>query len=324
MPTEKNQIRIDLVSVGDTKIIDEEKRRFQGTLIPDPERYTWETIEGKKYLIDKFDNLAIPEDEFTEMFENAKEMPIYASEPKIPDINKYGKKRIKPIKDFLINKSQKYSPVDKSEEFLTSLKKDEMKFVILTVDLKGSPILSQSLEKHENAKIISLFIREMSSIVNNYRGYVLKYVGDGLIAYFPEPNFIGMNDNAVDCGFAMIMILRNTINKILIKQGLPKLKLRIGIDSGEAIIVDMGNESVKMHKDLISETVNLSSKIQSLAPENGMVIGDSTARNLHVSRRTFFDKSIPDGWKYTTKNGEIYPVHVLKFKQYAQNQNNII
>lgn len=186
-----------------------------------------------------------------------------------------------------------------------------MKFVILTVDLKGSTKMSQQLDSKINAKMITLFTREMASIVNNYHGYVLKYTGDGLIAYFPEPNFIGMNDLAVDCAIGMKLLLRDGINKVLRKKRLPKLKLRVGIDSGEAMIVDMGYELNKQHKDLISETMNLSAKIQSLASENGIAVGDSTARNLHVTRRKFFAKTIPKEWKYTTKTGEVYPVHMF-------------
>lgn len=295
----------------ETQVIDEESRQFTGQLIPDPEKYEWKTIEGKKYLLDKFDNLLFPEEDIHKMFENLKPQPIYASAPKIANVDEYVKKRMTPIKKFFDGKED-YSYVDKSEDFLKSREKDKMKFVILTVDLKGSTKMSQKLDVKDNAKLITLFAREMASVVNNYHGYVLKYTGDGLIAYFPEPNFIGMNDSAVDCAFAMKMVLRNGINQILRKKGLPKLKLRIGIDSGEAVIVDMGHESTKKHKDLISDTVNLSSKIQSLAPENGIAIGDSTARNLHVSRRKYFIKTIPVGWDNTTKTGEIYPVHIFR------------
>jgi len=204
--------------------------------------------------------------------------------------------------------------VDKSEDFLKSLDKDERRFVILTIDLKGSTKMSQSINKKKNAKIISLFAKEMAGVVSNYNGYVLKYVGDGLIAYFPEPNFIGMNDNAVDCAMCMQYLIKYGINKILRKKKFPKIKFRIGIDSGEAMVVNIGNSAIKLHKDLISETVNLSSKIQTTAKTNGIVIGDSTARNLHTSRRKWFSKYSPSNWKYAQKDGKTYPLHTIAAK----------
>lgn len=315
MPTEKESIRIDFVHV-DGKF-DEKTGKFSGTLIPDPERYEWITIRKEKYLHDKFDDIVISETEFSKMFQNGtKSQPLYYSAPKIKDIPAYVKSRIPYIKNFLDGKKEDYKMIDKSEDFLKSLEKDEKKFVILTVDIKGSTKLSQSLNKKENAMLIALFAKEMAGIVNNYNGFILKYVGDGLIAYFPEPNFIGMNDNAVDCAMCMKYLIVNGINKVLLKKKLPKLKFRIGIDSGEAMIMDIGNEVIKKHKDLIGETINLSSKIQAKAKTNGISIDNATARNLHVSRKKWFSKYTPTGWNYTQKDGTIYPVYMMttKFK----------
>jgi class 3 adenylate cyclase len=59
-------------------------------------------------------------------------------------------------------------------------------------------VLSQQLSSQRNAILIDLFAKEMSAIVSNYRGYVLKYLGDGLIAYFPIFDYVPMDDAAVD------------------------------------------------------------------------------------------------------------------------------
>lgn len=313
MPTKDETFRIDFKQVSGK--YDKKTGKFEGVLIPDPERYEWKTIDSTKYLYDKFDNLMIPELEFSKMIEKIPpNMPIYSSIPKIDDVSVYTKKRLSHIKDFLNCKTEEYKMIDKSEEFLKSRDKDEQRFVILTIDLKGSTKMSQSISEKKNAKIISLFAKEMAGVVSNYNGYVLKYVGDGLIAYFPEPNFIGMNDNAVDCAMCMKYLIKYGINKILLKKKFPKIKFRIGIDSGEAMIVDIGNSSIKLHKDLISETVNISSKIQSTAKTNGIVIGNSTARNLHTSRRKWFTKYSPSKWSYQQKDGKIYPLHAMSAK----------
>ena len=313
VPTEDYSFRIDFIRNNET--FDEKTGKFSGSLIPDPERYEWTKINDEEYLHDKFDNILISKEEYGKMLSkmNGVSHPLYFSRPKISNIDEYAKSRIQKIKEFL-SKGEKYVGVDKSEEFLNSLKKDQLKFVILTIDIKESTKLSQKLTVRDNAKAVSLFAKEMSALVYNYNGYVLKYTGDGLIAYFPEPNFIGQNDLAFDCAYTMKKFTENYLNKILSEQGLPKLKFRIGIDSGESMVITIGDPSTKQHKDLISETANLSSKIQGVAPKNGIVLGDSTARNLHITRRKFCVKYSPSNWKYKQKDGKIYPLHQVVIK----------
>lgn len=92
LPTEKPSLRIDWVHV-ETHVIDEESRQFGGTLIPDPERYDWITIDGTKYLHDKFDDWVISSEEISKMIDGMGPQPIYYSAPKISDIHAYVKKK---------------------------------------------------------------------------------------------------------------------------------------------------------------------------------------------------------------------------------------
>lgn len=313
MPSKKKSIRIDFVNeITETNDTD---RTFKGILKPDPKRYDIKEIKGKKFLFDKFDKTLIPyEETMKNLAEQAPGMPLYASMPKTRDIGKFITNRIPKINDFLDNIEPEYQFVDKSEDYLEKLNKDhERRFVILCIDLKGSTKMSQTLYEQENAKIIALFIQEMAAVVENYHGFVLKYVGDGLIAYFPEPSFIVMNDSAVDCGMVMKLVIEKGLNPILSKRKLPQLKFRIGIDSGEAIVKEIGEESIKKHKDLIGLTVNLAAKIQSVASENKVVIGETTVTNLYYARRELFRKFHTKKWKYRIpKRGPIYKLYSLK------------
>jgi class 3 adenylate cyclase len=152
----------------------------------------------------------------------------------------------------------------------------------------------------------------MALLVERFNGFVLKYVGDGLIAYFPEPNMTGMTDNALDCAATMKKMIIFGINPILNKMELPDLSFRIGLVSGEAIVKTIGVESVKSHKDLIGETINLSVKIQSLADTNQILMGESTAIMLHTFWRKKIQKLDLSEWAYKNKaTGRIYPIYLL-------------
>lgn len=189
-----------------------------------------------------------------------------------------------------------------------------MLFVILSIDIEGSTKMGQELSIEDNAKVISLFSSEISQLIYHFNGYVLKYLGDGIIAYFPEPSFIGMNDNAIDCSVSIKHFILNGLNKVLYKNNLPSINFRIGLDSGEAKVVIIGYKLSKMHKDLIGQTINLATKIQSLAKTNQILAGETTIQNAHYTRRKLFGKvELPGNWDYLRpETGDKYQVYAFK------------
>ena len=94
---------------------------------------------------------------------------------------------------------------------------------------------------------------------------------------------------------------------------MPELGFRIGLDSGEAIITDIGAEGIKSHKDLIGETVSLASKIQSRAKNKQILLGESTTLNV----QTFWRKKLKrldslKNWDYSDKKtGKVYALYYL-------------
>lgn len=92
---------------------------------------------------------------------------------------------------------------DKLEMFLNSHKETKSLFVITCIDIVGSTKMSRELSLVENAKIIELYPSEINQLINCNGGYILKFQGDGILAYFPEPSYIGMNDNAIECAPAI-------------------------------------------------------------------------------------------------------------------------
>lgn len=310
----KHDFRMDFIFKPEKEIDHgDESVTFKGTFILNPERYDYIDKKGEEGYFDKFEKIFIPLEELKKALPYLDGMPIYYSPPEIRDIDEYLKERMLEIRRHLKEKSRMYHFEDKSEEFLSGLSKDKMRFVILSIDLVGSTVLSQKISPEENAKILQLFSREMALIIGKFNGFVLKFLGDGIVAYFPEPNFIGMHDNAVDCSFGIKRIIEDGINKALAEVGLPKIGFRIGIDSGEAIISIIGAENVKVHKDLIGETINLACKIQSIAPENQIYVGGSVARNVHTQWRKMMEKrKVPEDWKYKSGGKRKYYVFALR------------
>jgi class 3 adenylate cyclase len=76
--------------------------------------------------------------------------------------------------------------IKRGQEFLLNHVDSKLSLVIVYADLVGSTKMSMSLPVERMAKIIKAFLHELSSVVKSYNGFLLKYVGDAVIAFFPS------------------------------------------------------------------------------------------------------------------------------------------
>jgi class 3 adenylate cyclase len=133
------------------------------------------------------------------------------------------------------------STLKPGQDFLLSHVSSKIPLVILYADLVGSTNMSMTLPVDKLVTIIRAFSYEMSSIVQCHEGYVLKYVGDAIIAFFPSGyNKLLACDKAVQCAKSMITVIKNGINPILNQYDYPELSVKIGLDEGENVIVQYG------------------------------------------------------------------------------------
>ena len=180
--------------------------------------------------------------------------------------------------------------ISRSNKFLRMHDSEKMKMFILFVDLGGSTKMSSELSPDVLAKIIRLFSQEMAYIVEFYDGFVLKYVGDAVIGYFPVKKILTTVKNAVFCAQAMVSVIENAINPILQKANYPLLKIKITIDFGNNNIVRYGSDVRKSHIDIIGLSVNLAAKMQSLGKPNQLVIGKQVFLKLPLQLKICFKK----------------------------------
>jgi class 3 adenylate cyclase len=311
MPDEAMRCRIDFVC----KVIslDDSTGEFVFQLVPDPRRYEWETMDGEKVLYDKFDNAVFSQTALAQFREQLSGCPMYFQPPMIDDPEEYVRGREESIQAQLSGHEDPASFEDKSEAFLESLAVDRLGFVIMCVDIVGSTTLATRLESGKYGRLVAVVLREMSEVIPLFHGHVLKYTGDGLIAYFPEPSFITKHDLALDCALTVRRLVYNCLNPIFVSEGYPAIGIRIGLDSGEACVMTIGSPETKQHKDIIGAVVSLAAKIQSLASPGGIFLGEVTERNLHTRWRVMCERVTPgEDWEYEDNTGQRYGVHRLK------------
>ena len=201
------------------------------------------------------------------------------------------------------------------QEFLLNHINSKIPLVIMYADLVGSTNMSMTLPIEKAVTIIRSFSYEMSSIVQSYAGYVLKYVGDAVIAFFPSGyNKLLACDKAVRCAKSMITVIKNGINPILNQYDYPELRVKIGISEGESLIVPYGHDKSSTI-DILGYSMSISAKITSLTVPNTITIGDNVYSVLHPQIRIKFKevKLKIEDWKYINRQtGQTYKLYADK------------
>ena len=208
--------------------------------------------------------------------------------------------------------------INRGQEFLLNHVDSKLSLVIMYADLVGSTKMSMALPVERMAKIIKAFLHELSFVVKSYNGFVLKYVGDAVIAFFPSgfDKYLSCN-TAFQCANSMINVIENSINPILEKDKdhYPKLAVKIGIDEGENLAIQYEfDKSAPI--DLIGYPMNVAAKITSLTGPNKISVGNNVYKLIHPSLQSKFHKMQmkETEWKYVDlENNLPYKVYTTKY-----------
>jgi len=208
-----------------------------------------------------------------------------------------------------------YSPFrDNSEEFLREHVNSRVHIFVMYIDMVNSTNITLSLPEEKVVKLITSFAQEMAYTVTQFGGYMLKFVGDAVLAYFNADNaLVYPADNIVNCAKSMIRVLNEAINPVLNENDYPTISAKIGIDAGENMIVRYGSDKTKSHVDILGASMNMAAKIQNMAEPNEILIGGDVYTRLHPETQKTFNKKTLDNskWKYhNRKTGKIYPIYV--------------
>jgi adenylate cyclase len=216
--------------------------------------------------------------------------------------------------------------IEETQDILEKYAKSKVTFVILHIDIVGSTAMSMTLPVERLATIIQTFTQEMSLIIAAYGGYVLKYIGDAILAFFPvnPDNTLLPCINAVNCAYSMIKIMHGGLNPILNEYDYPEMGVRVGIDIGENIVVQYGLANLtytikkkqkifkKPHLDILGYTNSIAAKMTAFAKPNQIIIGQLVYDILDDVQKSNF-KVLPlnsDAWSYVSSiTGEVYSLY---------------
>ncbi|MEQ8356364.1 MAG: adenylate/guanylate cyclase domain-containing protein [Kiloniellaceae bacterium] len=145
---------------------------------------------------------------------------------------------------------------------------------VMFCDIVGSTVLSERLEAEDLLDVVRHYQNYCASIIGTHEGYIARFVGDGILAYFGYP--MAHEDAPVHALHAALGITAGIGNLQLPAD--TKLAVRIGIASGVVIVGDLIGAGAAVEQPAIGVAPNLAARVQGTAGPNEIIVADVTYR----------------------------------------------
>ena len=160
-------------------------------------------------------------------------------------------------------------------------------------DIRGFTPISEKFKSNPAGltKLINRFLTRMTNVVIANNGTIDKFMGDCIMAFWNAP--IDVRDHQ-GCAIrtALLMTVELTaLNKELKAEGLPTINIGIGINTGKALVGNMGSDQ-RFDYSVIGDPVNLASRLESSSKTLGetIIISENTIQGReHLYPFKFID-----------------------------------
>ena len=143
-------------------------------------------------------------------------------------------------------------------------------------DMAGSTALAARLDPEDLREVIRGFQDACVRAIGRFDGFVAKFMGDGVLAYFGYPKAHEDDaERAVRAGLAVV----DVVGQLMLPTKV-RLEVRVGIATGLVVVGETLGEGSSQEQVVIGEPPNLAARLQGLAEPNAVVIADGTRQLL--------------------------------------------
>jgi class 3 adenylate cyclase len=143
---------------------------------------------------------------------------------------------------------------------------------VMFSDLVGSTALSARMDPEDLREVISAYQKCVAETVQRFGGFVAKYMGDGVLAYFGYPE---AHEDDAERSVRAALELIGAVGGL--KFSAP-LQTRVGIATGLVVVGDLIGAGEAQERGIIGDTPNLAARLQGIAEPNTVVISEGTRK----------------------------------------------
>ncbi len=187
-------------------------------------------------------------------------------------------------------------------------------------DIQGFTSLSEQLPPAELVQVLNECLGRMSAVITEEGGIIDKYIGDAIVAMFGAP--LDQPDHAARACRAALRCQRvmAELRETWAARGLPPLHVRIGLNSGDALVGNMGSEQ-RFDYTMIGDTVNLAARLEGANGQYGTWMMCSEATVERAGEAASFrelDLIRPKGKKVAVRVFEVADAEASTHARYAE------
>ena len=161
----------------------------------------------------------------------------------------------------------------------------ELEATVLFTDIVGFTPLSEKMKPKDTNTLLNRHFSKMTDIIFEQDGTLDKYIGDSLMAVFGAPFSQG---NDAELAVTAALKIKKTIEaeaESKADSGEKKLNIRIGINTGQITAGNIGSPK-RMDYTVLGDTVNVASRLESIAEPNQILIGEETYNRIKNKFKT--------------------------------------
>jgi len=154
---------------------------------------------------------------------------------------------------------------------------EKRSITIFFSDIRGFTSISENLKPEELVNLLNDYLTEMTSIITKNEGLVDKFMGDAIMAFWGAP-LDQPNHAEIACKSSLEMMEKlKELQKKWKKEGIPSFDIGIGLNSGEAIVGNMGSSN-RFDYTAMGDNVNIASRLEGLNKtyKTNIIISENT------------------------------------------------
>ncbi|MBV9287694.1 MAG: AAA family ATPase [Hyphomicrobiales bacterium] len=153
---------------------------------------------------------------------------------------------------------------------------ERRQLTVMFCDLVGSTALSARLDPEDMRGVLAAYYKCCANLIEGGGGFVAKYMGDGVLAYFGYPQAHEHDaENAVRAALAIVAAAPRLITAVG-----ATLHVRVGIATGIVVVGDLLGSGEAQERGIVGDTPNLAARLQGIAEPDSVVIAEATRKLL--------------------------------------------